>query len=358
MAVRAIHQFVAGFNRGDAISNEALLLRKIVRGWGMPSDIWCEARRVPPDLRSEVRDPSGAGALGPDDGVILHLSIGSDINDLFTRLPCRRAVLYHNMTPADYFRGVREQTAHVLERGRAQIPAVLAATELAMAVSGYNAAELAAAGAREVRVFPLALDFSFVRSTPDRGWMRELGDGLVNVLFVGRGVPNKRIEDLLAVFHYFQRTVEPESRLVHVGSYAGTENYLGLLQARAREWRLKNVVFAGAVPQARMVAAYRTARLFVCMSEHEGFCAPLLEAMAHDVPVLAHASAAVPETLGGAGVLVAEKRFDAIAEMAGRLVRDETLRGAVLARQRRRLAEFEARDVGAELRGHLAGWLA
>lgn len=358
MGVRAIHQFVAGFNRGDAISNEAIVLRRILRGWGLPSDIWCEPRRVPPDLRHEVRDPAEAAALGPEDGVLLHLSIGSDLNDLFTRLPCRRAVLYHNMTPADYFRGVREQTAHVLARGRAQMGAVLRSAEIAMAVSRYNAGELGAAGASDVRVFPLALDFSFVRSAPDRGWMRELGDGMVNVLFVGRGVPNKRIEDLLAAFHYFQRAVEPASRLVHVGSYAGTENYLGLLQARVREWRVKNVLFAGAVPQPRMVAAYRTAHLFLCMSEHEGFCAPLLEAMAHDVPVLAYAAAAVPETLGGAGVLVAEKRFDAIAEMAGRLVRDGALRSAVIDRQRRRLAEFEGRDIGAELRSHLAPWLA
>ena len=119
--MRAIHQLVAGFSHGDAISNEALVMRGIFRSWGFESEIFCEHRRILPELRREARDAQTlAAAARPDDIALLHLSIGSDVNDIFPALPCRRAILYHNITPPDYFRGVQEQIAHLLARGREQ----------------------------------------------------------------------------------------------------------------------------------------------------------------------------------------------------------------------------------------------
>ncbi len=359
MSARSLHQLVAGFSRGDAISNEALKIRSLARARGLASEIYCEPGRILPELRGDVRDLARAATdLGPDDAVLLHLSIGSPANEIFPALRARKAILYHNITPPEWFEGVRDATARMLAHGREQARALAGTAAVTLADSAYNAAELEAMGHRDVGVFPLALDFGHIRAAPDRALLREYGDGRINVLFVGRGVPNKRIEDLLAAFYYLQRYVEPASRLIHVGSYAGCERYLSLLRARTREWRLRDVVFAGSIPQPQLAACYRTASVFLCMSEHEGFCVPVVEAMAHDVPVLAHAAAAVPETLGGAGVLFGEKRFDLVAQMIARIARDAPLRAGILAAQRRRLAAFESRDLAAELWHKLGPMLA
>jgi glycosyltransferase involved in cell wall biosynthesis len=355
----AIHQFLAGFSNGDAISNEARRLRGIFRRWGYPSEIFCEARRILPELRAEARDAADYAAVAdPRDVILLHLSIGSVVNDIFAELPTRKALLYHNVTPSYYFDMINRQTAVELARGRCQLGQLANTAAVNLADSHFNAAELAAAGYPAPRVLPLVLDLDSLTAATDRRTRRRFGDGAVNLLFVGRCVPNKRIEDLLDLFAVFQRTVQPDSRLIHVGSFAGSEPYYYFLQSRARELGLRNVVFMGAVPQAELNACYAVAHAFVCMSEHEGFCIPLIEAMTHDLPIVAYRAGAVPETLDGAGVLFAAKEFEPVAELLGRLVLDTPLRAAVIAGQRQRLARYRDRDLEHELREHLAPLLA
>ena len=353
--MRAIHQIVAGYAGGDAISNEARAMRALFRRWGYESQIYSERKRILPELRSEARDlAAGRGDFRPDDVVLLHLSIGSDVNDLFPQLPGRKAILYHNITPPEFFRGVQEQTASLLDRGRRQARALAGTAAVVMADSRFNAEEIAAMGHANPQVLPLVLDFGLLRAKPDRRVLREYRDGLANILFVGRCAPNKKIEDLLNAFYYFQRYVQPASRLIHVGSFAGMEQYHALLLTRSRELQLKNVEFVGAVRQDELNAYYAVARAFLCLSDHEGFCIPLLEAMTHDVPVVAYAAGAVPETLDGAGVLVREKNYDLIAETLGRVSEDAALRTALLQGQRERLARYERQDLEADLKRLLA----
>ena len=353
--MRAIHQIVAGYANGDAISNEARTMRDLFRSWGCESQIYSEQKRILPELRGDARDlEAGRGDFRPQDVVLLHLSIGSDVNDIFPTLPGRKAILYHNITPPEFFRGVQEQTAHLLDRGRRQAAALAGTAEVVMADSRFNAEEIAAMGHANPQVLPLVLDFSMLRAKPDRRILRQYRDGLVNVLFVGRCAPNKKIEDLLNAFYYFQRYVQPASRLIHVGSYAGMEQYHALLLTRSRELQLKNVDLVGSVRQDELNAYYEVSRAFLCLSDHEGFCIPLLEAMTHDLPVVAYAAGAVPETMDGAGVLVREKRFDLIAEGLGRVAEDEPLRAALLKGQRERLARYERQDLAADLKRHLA----
>jgi glycosyltransferase involved in cell wall biosynthesis len=355
----AIHQLSAGFTNHDAISNEARVLRTLFRSWGHASEIFSETRRILPALRKEALDIGGAAAtIRPEDVVILHLSIGSPVNAVFRELRCRKAILYHNITPPEYFRGLQEEIAHNLRAGLEQTRALADAAEVVMAVSRFNADELERAGHRNVRVLPLMLDRAAWAETPDRRILRQYDNGMLKVLFVGRGAPNKRIEDLLRVFYYLQNYVERDAMLIHAGSYAGLERYFALLRTRCHELSLRNVVFAGSVPQAELNALYRSAGVFLCMSDHEGFCIPLLEAMAHDVPVVAYAAGAVPETLDGAGVLVREKDFPSMAEMAAAAARPGALRTALLARQRERLAAYTARDLAGELRDCLQPLLA
>ena len=353
--MRTIHQITAGYTHGDAISNEVRTLDAIFRGWGCATSIFCEKRRTPPDLRGAVRDiEEDADSVKEDDIAFLHLSIGSPVNEFWARLKCRKVVLYHNITPAEYFRGVKEATANALAKGREQAKRLAGVADVVLACSRYNAEELEAWGYGKAGVLPLVLDFGALRGKADRATLRKYRDGLVNVLFVGRCAPNKRIEDLLNAFHYFQKYVQPASRLIHVGSIGGMEQYHALLLTHSRNLGLNNVHFLQGVPQAELNALYEVSRVFLCMSEHEGFCIPLIEAMVHRVPVVAYAAAAVPETLDGAGVLVREKRFDLIAEVMGRLVDDAALRESVLKGQDERLARYEAQDLGAVLREQMA----
>jgi len=346
---------VAGFTKGDAISNEAVALQKIFRSWGFASEIFCEPHRVLPEMRSRSLDVALAkNTFKPEDIAVLHLSIGSAVNDIFTSLKCRRAIIYHNMTPPVFFRGIQEEIARDLEWGRQQAKNLAGSAEVVMAVSKFNACELNDMGYERVEILPLVIDFSFVRQKPDRAVLRGLDDGKINVIFVGRGVPNKRIEDLLSAFHYFRQTVEKNSRFIHVGSYTGVERYQALIQAQARRLCIENCVFTGSVPQAELTAYYQGAHLFLCMSEHEGFCIPLIESMAHDLPVMAYKAAAVPETLAGAGVMFAEKRWDYAAEMMGRLAQDKNLRAKIIAGQRERLRRYESNNLAAELKKILA----
>ena len=139
-----------------------------------------------------------------------------------------------------------------------------------------------------------------------------------------------------------------------VGSAVDTEGYLAGCQKLAAELGLLDrVVFTGAVSQAELCTYYRLASVYLSMSEHEGFCVPLLEAMHFGVPIVAYASSGVPDTLAGAGLLVAEKDSPTVAELAHRLVSDPALRAAVVTGQQARLRAFEAAPIGAQLRAHL-----
>lgn len=353
--MKAIHQLVAGFSNGDAISNEARTLRGIFQSWGFESEIFSETRRILPRLRKEAHDISTLRErVQPADIVILHLSIGSVVNDLFPELNCRKALLYHNITPAHYFDLINQQIAFELSRGREQMKKLVNSAEVNLADSRYNAGELEALGYRNVEVLPLVLQFDKLTGDVDRKTRRRFGDGRNNIIFVGRVVPNKCCEDLLLAFQYYSRHVDEHARFIHVGSFSGTERYYYLLLAQAREMGLDNVYFAGAVPQAELNAFYQGASAFLNMSEHEGFCIPVIEAMHMGVPVVAYDAAAVPETMDGAGVLFRRKEMPAVAEMLGRVVREGPLRQAVLAGQSARMERFTNRQLADELRQHLA----
>ena len=357
LRMNAIHQLVSGFVRGDAISNEAMALRAIFRGWGAASEIYCEHRRTFPEHRADIRDLARAGTeIRPEDILILHLSVGSAANQRFADLRARRVLIYHNITPPHYFQGIREETARALALGREQMARLSGSADLVLADSAFNAGELAELGYPNPQVFPLVFDYgTWGRPRrPHRGRRSGAESGApLRVLFVGRGVPNKRIEDLLATHYYLRRYHDPRAELKHVGSYNGLELYRGLLETRLRQWELKGVEFTGPVTQEALNQSYRDADVFLCLSEHEGFCAPLLEAMHHEVPVIAYAAAAVPETLDGAGVLVREKRFDLLAALIARVGRDPDLRAGLLAAQQARMDRYRHRDPDSELRALL-----
>ncbi|MGH7818736.1 MAG: glycosyltransferase, partial [Candidatus Binatia bacterium] len=169
---------------------------------------------------------------------------------------------------------------------------------------------------------------------------RAYRDGHANFLHVGRLVPNKRLEDVLKIFYFYRKRVDPDARLFLIGIDTDMEIYSFALRQMIHDIGLKGVVFPGRVTERELVSYYRIADVYLCMSEHEGFCVPLLEAMHFGVPVIAYAAGAVPETLGDAGALATRKDFSELAELAALLCSDQRLRGAMVAAGRERVREY------------------
>jgi glycosyltransferase involved in cell wall biosynthesis len=355
---KRIIQLVAGYSNGDAISNEARSLRNLFQSWGHESLITCESARILPELMHDaVPLENLRDNLNQDDILFLHLSIGSIVNEIFPALPGRKVILYHNITPGHYFSTINPKIQRALDHGRTQLRNLSQAAEIVMADSNFNAQELTDAGYRDVSVFPLLLHWGSLSDQQCTATLRQWSDGPRNILFVGRCAPNKKIEDLLFTFHYYQQYVDPDSRLIHVGSFAGTEKYHYLLKALQRKLNIQHIEMPGMLEQHQLNAAFETADLFLCMSEHEGFCIPLLEAMHRGVPVMAYDAGAVAETMDGAGILFKQKKFDQIAQMMGRVIHDDVLRQTIIAEQHRRIERYRAYDHESQLRKRLSNIL-
>ena len=342
---------------GDAISNEALAIQSHLRRAGFQSDIFAEG--VHPRMAQLARPlweyPS---VSGPQTVCLFHFSIGSAAGRLIYHAPDRLVAIYHNITPAHYFLGFHQHLAGLCYHGRRELEAFALRTELALGDSEFNRRELVEAGYRSTAVLPIVLDWQSYRRRPSPVLQRMLADGRRNILFVGRIIPNKKIEDLIRVFAVYQRYVEPESRLLLVGDYRGHERYFDRLVERVKALGLTEVVFTGHVDQDDLLACYSAAHVFLCLSEHEGYCVPLLEAMIFGVPVLAYDAGAVAETLRGGGVLLAEKRPEVVAELIHEIVTRPELRRSVLVSQERVLEELRATDFGALLLERLSPVLA
>jgi glycosyltransferase involved in cell wall biosynthesis len=179
---------------------------------------------------------------------------------------------------------------------------------------------------------------------------------LINILFVGRIVPNKRIEDHIRLAELYKRNVDAYYRFIFVGRTDGVPAYYAQIRALLDDFQMlpDRFWFTGPVPDEDLAAFYRWADVYVSLSEHEGFCVPLVEAMATDVPVLAYAAGAVPETLGGAGLLFSPKDLEFASELLGTVVYDRHVREQVLAGQRQRVEAFRPAAIESALRGVLA----
>ncbi|HEX7785418.1 MAG TPA: glycosyltransferase family 4 protein, partial [Methylomirabilota bacterium] len=256
--------------------------------------------------------------------------------------------------PADFFLGFHPHLAGLCYHGRRELFAFAPRAELGLGDSEFNRRELEAAGFRRTAVLPIVLDLESYRRPPSPVVRRIYGDGRVNVLFVGRIIPNKRIDDLVRCFALYQRHLRPQSRLLLMGDYRGHERYFDRLQEMVRALGVQEVVFTGHVDDDDLRAAYAAAHVFLCLSEHEGYCVPLVEAMAAGVPVVAYEAGAVAETLRGGGLLLREKDPATVAETLHAVLTREGLRRALLESQARAVEQIRRTDFRALLLERLA----
>jgi glycosyltransferase involved in cell wall biosynthesis len=348
-----VNQWVPAAHKGDAIGDSARRVRTMLRALGHASDVF--ALTIDDALRGDVR-PFADPEARRGDLTIFHFALPSPMTESFASLPGRRILQYHNITPASFFAPYDPHLFRLAALGRRELQTLVGRVDLALGDSEFNRRELEAIGFAPTGVFPVAVDTGRITQAPRRPALEKiLGDGLINFLFVGRIVPNKRIEDHIRLAEVYKRYVDAYYRFIFVGRYDGVPSYYAQVRALMHEFHMlpDRFWFTGPVPDADLAAFYRWADVYVSLSEHEGFCVPLVEAMAADVPVLAYAAGAVPETLGGAGMLLAPKDLEVAAELLGMLVYDRPVREDVIAGQRQRLKDFAPARLEHRLEGLL-----
>ena len=336
-----VNQWVPAAHRGDAIGDSARRVRGLLRELGHDSDIY--AMTIDDDLRGDVIPWTDAGATRGD-LTIFHFALVSPMTPEFARLPHGRVLQYHNVTPAHFFAGYDAAIYRLAMLGREDLKSLVGHTDRAFGDSEYNRQELDALGFGNTGVFPIAVDTERITRAPRRPALEAVlhEEGWLNFLFVGRIVPNKKIEDHIKLAEHYKRYVNEQYRFIFVGKTDATPKYFAAIQGLIERFRMPEgrFIFTGPVPDEDLATYYRMASVYISLSEHEGFCVPLLEAMAADVPVLAYSTTAVPDTLGGAGVQFAPKDLEYAAELLGELAFNDTLRTEVIAGQRKRLADF------------------
>src|SRR5881227_3061398 len=335
-----VNQWVPAAHKGDAIGDSARRVRDLLRAMGHESELY--ALTIDDALKHEVRPFTDAAATRGE-LTILHYALPSPMTAAFASLGSGRVLQYHNVTPAAYFAPYDPALFRLASLGRDELATLAGRVDLALGDSEYNRQELESLGFSRTGVFPIAVDTSRITQPAERPALDTLlDDGLVNFLFVGRIAPNKKIEDIIRLAEVYKRYVDAYYRFIFVGRFDVVPRYYSMIRALMTEFRFLNdrFLFTGPVSDEELAVYYRHAAVYISMSEHEGFCVPLLEAMATDVPVLAYTAAAVPDTLGGAGVQFAPKDLEYAAELLGMLAFEDHPREEVLAGQRRRLHAF------------------
>ena len=339
---RRIDQVVASLASRDAIGNHTLQIRRLLRDLGFESDIYYHVStpdRAGDGLPLDRLDDGGASPATR--WLLYQLSIGSPAADVVAGRPEPLLVNYHNITPADLLRRWEPAIAEEVTWGRDQLLRLADRTVAAVCDSTYNAAELDRAGYASTSVVPLLVDFDDFAGDADPKVADRLAaaDG-PQLLFVGKVAPHKAQHDLVKVLAVYRRLYHPAARLLLVGGSISDPYQEAVAGLAAAAGLADAVEFAGSVTHEELVAYYRGADAFVCVSEHEGFCVPIVEALYHRLPVVAASVAAVPETVGPAGVVVADRDPLRVAAAVHRVLADGELRTALAAAAEARIADL------------------
>lgn len=205
---------------------------------------------------------------------------------------------------------------------------------------------------------PIVVPFDDYRKKPSQDIIEKYKDDRHNIVFTGRVAPNKCHQDIIAAFACYKKYYDSKARLFLVGSYKEKDTYYRKLKKYVDLLGVEDVVFTGHIKFEEILAYYHIADVFLCMSEHEGFCVPLIEAMYFGVPIIAYNCTAVPMTLGDGGILVNKKNPIETAALINRIISDPMLRDLMKENQQKRLAEFQYEKIVGMFRGYLEKFIA
>ncbi len=333
---------------GDAVGNDALAIYHGLKDAGYESVIAAESIDSRIEDKENVVHAHNLKFISDEDVVIYHFSTGHKLNQKFGELQCKKILRYHNITPPHFFCGYNKNLLLNCMQGYRELLQLRNRIDFCIADSDYNKKELMRMGFDcEIYVVPILIPFEDYQKEPNQDILEKyLDDGYTKFLFTGRISPNKRQEDVIAVFHLYQKLYNPKSRLFLVGKYDGMEKYYKKLVQYTEDLGVQNVTFTGQVGFDEILAYYRLADLFLCMSDHEGFCVPLVEAMNFEIPIVARDAAAVPETMEKGGIVVArETSLEEIAGMCHKVILSKTLHDIIIKSQKDVLKKFDYKKV-------------
>lgn len=327
---------------GDAVGNDAIALKNLLQEKDFETQIFAESidSRLPKDTAVKI---SKIPELSYEDIVIYHKSVASALSSWIKKQVCRKVMIYHNITPPEYFAEYNTDMENLCRNGYDQLQKLTESFDMILSVSAYNRQNLLDMGFKVSNyVLPILIPFDdYKKKASAKIVSKYTGDGYTNIVFVGRIAPNKCQQDVIRAFSGYQRFFNAKSRLFIVGnSGVLTNNYVLQLKKYAKKLGAKNVIFTGHCPFDEILAYYHLADIFLCQSEHEGFCVPLVEAMYFDVPIVAYDSSAIGETLGGSGFLLKDKNPLETAAVMNKILTDAVLRDTILENQRERLQDF------------------
>lgn len=350
MPIKAIHQFHPSCATGDGVTNGMLFTQRLLRQLGFESDIFCE--NIPEELSGDVRHLSTL-ASQKDGLLFVHHSLGYENAHWLHGLEIPKVLVYHNITP-EHLLPQEGPLRRLSVLGRQQLSDWASDFAGAIGVSENNSLELRAAHYANVVTIPLLVDAEHIRHAPWSAEVMEPLRGAVNLLFVGRICENKRQLDLIEVLNELRHFSDQPVRLILAGGVTSPD-YLRQIESRIEALSMRDqVILAGKVPNATLFALYRCVDAFLCMSEHEGFGMPLIEAMFFDVPVLAYAAQGIADTLGEGGLLFDDREPRSVAALLQTVLREPVLRRRVISGQRRNANRFQPDRVKAMLARYLA----
>jgi glycosyltransferase involved in cell wall biosynthesis len=342
-----VDQYLPGFAPHDAIGNGTLQVRRVLRQAGFQSDIWAE--HILGDHHRYARFYLDDHHNSPVGRVMMyHASTSSAMGDWCIERAKQGERLigyYHNITPAEFFAPWEPHIATAMVSAREELARLAPYVEMCMCDSEYNEVELKEKGFKNTFVCPLPADLDAYHAPPDPDTLERLTERKqrsgTQWLFVGRVAPNKCQHDIIAAFAVYRRVFDPGAHLTLIGG-ATSLNYLHAMERMAADLDLGDSVeiHIEGVRDPELRAYWAVADVMVCMSEHEGYGVPLLEAMELGVPVVAYDSSAIGETLGGAGALLESKDPLLVAEVVAGIVADEGKRQALVKGGKERAKDF------------------
>ena len=335
-----IYQLVNTLVRGDAIGNNVFAMNKVLKEYDINTKIF--ACNIGQNIKdSDVNVINKIPKLESDDVIIYHLCEASIINDMIKKMQCRKIAIYHNMTPAHFFERFDIVFSFMQKIAREHIRNLKNTFDLCIADSQFNKDDLIDLGydSSKINVMPLIIPtYEYTMN------MEEISnyydDVLTNILFVGRIVPNKKQEDIIRIFAYYKKYINNRSRLTLVGS-PFTQDYLKALEEYIKDLKIPDVEIKQSISFNDIKRLYKSADIFLCMSEHEGFCVPLVEAMLFDVPIIAYDKGAVSETLGKDGILLDTKEPCVVANLIKKVTENKNLKDYILQYQHERVKYFD-----------------
>ena len=349
-----IVQMLTALAYGDAIGNDTLAIKELLIDLGYETTIYAEFVDPKISINHEVVPAFPLPELEKNDILIYHLSTGTKLNHELHKLKCKKVVVYHNVTPPCYFLDYSRLLFDLCQAALGEVKQLSETFDHGLADSYFNKSDLINYGYKcPISVRPILIPFNDYDKTPNEIVIKKYNDNKTNILFLGRIAPNKKQEDVISAFYFYKKYYNEDARLFLVGSYEDMEVYKNRLDEYVKKLEVDDVIFTGKISFDEILAYYKIANIFLCMSEHEGFCVPLVEAMYFEVPIIAYAAAAIPETLGNSGVLLEKKDHLLTAGIMDKLIKDSTLRQKVIENQNKRLNDFNYGNVSSLLKGSI-----